>query len=196
MILRRLLMPAVATLACYLAPPLPAQTEAIISTGSTSIGLGNIFDIPVNVSPVTDLHDFQFDLSFDPTVLLLENVTEGSFLPSAGSTHFFGGFIDNTLGTVTLVLDSLSGMTTGPSGGGTLANLSFQTVGPGSSALNLSGVYLHDSSLTDIPFTVSDGSVTVTATAVPEPRAWTWITPLLALLCLYRRESPQRGARH
>jgi hypothetical protein len=194
MSLRCVLMPAVATLLCYVVPLLPAQTEAVISTGSASTVVGDIFDIPVNVSLVTDLHNFQFDLSFDPTLLQLLNVTEGSFLPSAGTTHFFGGFIDNTFGTVTLVMDSLSGMIPGASGSGTLANLNFQGVGSGRSALTLSGVYLQNSSHTNIPFTISNGSVTVTA--VPEPRAWTWITPLLALLCLYRRGSRPREVPH
>jgi hypothetical protein len=190
MIVSRVLTPAVAALVCCIAPSLSAQTEAVISAGSTSVTPGNTFDIPVNISSITDLHNFQFNLFFDPNVLQLESVSEGPFLASAGSTTFFPGFIDNTSGTVTLILDSLVSSSSGANGSGTLANFSFESIGIGSSTLDLSGVYLQDSSLSGIPFTISNGGVTV----VPEPRAWTWIVPLLGVLLLARSKRSLRRA--
>ena len=188
MILRRMLVSVAAVLVCCIAPPLHANIPTV-SVGSAFVGSGDVFQIPVNISSVTDLFDFQFDLSFDPSVVQLLGVSEGPFLSGGvpGSTIFFPGLIDNTAGTVTFVSDTLVGPVPGVGGSGTLASLRFQAVGPGLSPLNLSGVILQDSSLTDIPSTTSNGQV-----FVPEPRALTWMMPLLALLWLRHKERARR----
>ncbi len=73
------------------------------------------------MTDVSDLYAFQFDLAFDPTILELQSISEGTFLPGAGSTNFFPGTIDNTGGTATATADSLVGAIPGASGSGTLA---------------------------------------------------------------------------
>jgi hypothetical protein len=45
--------------------------------------------VDVNISGVTDLYDFQFDLSFNPAVIQATSVLEGKFLLSGGGTTFF-----------------------------------------------------------------------------------------------------------
>jgi general secretion pathway protein D len=139
--------------------------------------------VPVPISSVSNLFDYEFDLSFDPAILQLQSVTEGPFLSSGGgTTFFFPGFINNTTGKVTFVADTLIGPISGVSGAGVLADLQFQAISSGSSALTLSNVILQDTLGNDIPFTTATGQVTVlSAAAVPEP-ALLW--PLGALLCL------------
>jgi general secretion pathway protein D len=141
--------------------------------------LGNSVVVPVAVSSVSDLYDYEFDLAFDPTILQLTGVTEGPFLSSGGTTFFFPGIIDNTAGTVTFVADTLIGPISGVTGGGTLVDLNFHAISLGGSDLTLSNVILQDSIGSDIAFTTGPGHVTVLST-VPEP-ALLW--PLGILLC-------------
>jgi hypothetical protein len=154
-----------------------ARADALVAPGSETAVVGSTFTVPVNISSVSDLYDYEFDLSFDPSILQLTGVTEGPFLPSGGTTFFFPGFTTNAAGTVTFVVDTLIGPIPGVSGAGVLANLQFQAISTGTSALTLSSVILQDSLGNDIPFTTAAGSV---ISAVPEP-AVLW--PVGALLC-------------
>ena len=164
----------VVTAIVMLATPLVAAT--VVSTGSASVSSGQTFTVPVSIADVSDLFAFQFDMTFDPAILQLQSISEGGFLPSAGSTIFVPGTIDNTAGTATTTADTLTGPGPGASGGGTLADLNFQAIAPGTSALTLSVVILLNSAGGDIsPFTTSNGSVTVGAAAVPEPSGLSWI---------------------
>jgi hypothetical protein len=144
------------------APSLAAAT--LVSVDSTAIsGTG---DLSILISNVSDLYAFQFDLSFDASLVQLLNISEGGFLPSAGTTMFVPGTIDNTTGSATGTADTLVGMIPGASGSGVLASFTFQRIAPGTSPISLSNVVLLDSNLNEIPFTIQNGSITM----VPEPR--------------------------
>jgi general secretion pathway protein D len=170
-----------------LASPLLADT--VVSAGSATVSSGQTFTVPVSISGVSDLFAFQFDLAFDPTILQLQSISEGSFLSSAGSTIFSPGTIDNTAGTATTTADTLTGLGPGASGSGTLADFTFQAIATGTSALTLSGVILLDSNLDDIPFTTSNGSVTVGNAVVPEPGGLGWIGALALAAALRLRKA-------
>ncbi len=134
--------------------------------------VGSIFDVSVNVSDVTDLYGFQFSVNFNPSVLSFVTVTEGSFLPTGGSTFFtIVGPIDNPTGTINDVIDSLMFMVPGVNGSGTLADLRFQAISNGTSAIDLFDVLLVSSPFSDfalIPFSISNGTV-IAGVTVPEP---------------------------
>ena len=141
----------------------------VIAAGSADVAVGSDFEIPVTISSAADLYAFQFDLSFDPSVLQLQSIVEGSFLPSAGPTFFIPGTIDNVDGTATFNADTIVGVIPGAAGSGTLATFNFEATGNGTSALALSNIVLLDSSLDDISFSAAGGAVEV-GSAVPEPR--------------------------
>lgn len=143
---------------------------------STTIMPGAAFAVSVDVSDVSDLYAFQFDLGYSPGTLSAMNVSSGSFINSS----FLPGIIDNTAGTISFVADSMAGPVLGASGSGTLATVNFFAIGQGISPITLSNIILLDSSLGDIPFAVADGSVTVTAT--PEPGSLVLV--LVAFLAL------------
>jgi hypothetical protein len=144
-------------------------TPVSIQPPLSSVGLGTIFDVFVDIADVLDLYAFQFDIGFDPAILSALNITEGSFLQSGGATIFVPGSIDNSAGKITFTVDSLLTAVSGVNGSGTLADLQFQAVGSGVSGINLSNVILLDSLLTDIPLVTANGSVNVGSAAVPEP---------------------------
>src|ERR1022692_4762920 len=112
-------------------PLLTAQ--AVISPGSTDVSVNQVFTLPVDIAGVSDLYAFQFDLAFDPTILQLLSVSEGSFLPSAGSTFFIPGDIDNIGGDAISNADTLVGDIPGASGDGDLVDFTFQAINPGAS---------------------------------------------------------------
>ena len=140
---------------------------------SSTVGVGSTFAVDVNISGVTDLYDFQFDLSFNPSVLQATNVLEGTFLSAGGSTFFIPGTIDNTAGNITFNADTLETAISGVSGDGTLALFDFTALSPGTSTLTISNVILQDSvgaqTGATLDSTTTGGSVTVQGVAVPEP---------------------------
>lgn len=132
---------------------------------------GSSFSVFVDLSSASDLYAYQFDASFDPTILAALGVTEGPFLPSGGATFFVPGSIDNAAGSIAFSADTLVGPIPGVSGNGIVAAIEFQALALGSTAIDLSGVTLLDSSLiADASFTAVGGLVSVvSATGVPEP---------------------------
>src|ERR1017187_3613466 len=111
---------AVLAAALLFVPLLTAQ--AVISAGSTDVLVDQIFNLPVSIADASDVYAFQFDLAFDPTILQLLSISEGSFLPSAGSTFFIPGAIDNIGGNAISNADTLVGDISGASGDGDLVD--------------------------------------------------------------------------
>src|ERR1022692_3390747 len=160
-------------------PLLTAQ--AVISAGSTDTSVDQIFTLPVSIADASDVYAFQFDLAFDPSILQLLSISEGSFLPSAGSTFFIPG-------------DTLVGDIPGASGDGDLVDFTFQAIGPGATSLALSNGILLDSGFNFIPFTTMDGSVTVSS-ATPEPAGLSWIGCLAVTGMLLAKRWRRAGRR-
>jgi hypothetical protein len=154
-----------------------------------TVSQGSSAAVDVNIAGVTDLYDFQLDLTFNPAVLEATGVTEGSFLSGGGATFFLSGFIDNTAGSVTFNADTLLGLVPGASGNGTLLEFDFTALEAGTSALDLANVILQDSNGNEIPSSLSGSSVNVTGTGsvpVPEPGVLTLFGVALGSLAILR----------
>mgnify|MGYP000882979319 CR=1 FL=1 len=131
---------------------------------AASVTHGKPLSLDVNVSGVADLYAFQFDVRFDPAILSAVSVSEGNLFSGVG-VFFSPGAINNTSGTITFIADSLAGPGSGISANGSLAKILFNTIGEGTSKVNLTNVVLLDSGLGDIIVEVADSTATVT----PEP---------------------------
>ena len=172
-----------------------AMAGPTVSIGPTlaTAGVGSFVDITVDITAVTDLYAYQFDLDFDPLILSALSIDEGPFLQSGGTTFFLPGMIDNALGSITFTANSLIGAVPGANGDGTLVVARFFALGLGSSQINLSGMALIDSTLTDISFTSVGGTVVVSS-VVPEPGGMLLVgVGLLALIGASRRRWPLGG---
>ena len=145
-----------------------ATSTVSIQLPVSTIHVGSFFDVLVDISSVTDLYAFQFDIGFDPAILSAIDVTEGPFLPSGGTTSFSAGFIDNAAGSISFNADSLIGAIPGVSGNGALAALSFQALALGTSPLGLANVILLDSNFADISFNTG-GASSVDVRSAVEP---------------------------
>jgi adhesin HecA-like repeat protein len=159
-----------------------AGTILIVDSPSTA-AVGDTVTVDVDVSGVTDLYAFQFDLSFDPTILAAESEIEGTFLPGGGTTFFIPGTIDNVGGTIAATADTLLSAVPGVSGDGTLAVLTFTAIGTGTSPLTTSNAIPLDSGLNEIDFGLAQGSIIVGgSTAVPEPASISTLAAALAMV--------------
>jgi hypothetical protein len=174
-------------LAIGFSSPIFADALLSINPVTTTVDTGTTFVVNVNISGVVDLYAYQFDIDFNPAVIQATSVIEGSFLPNGGATFFVPGAIDNTNGEINFSADTLLSATTGVSGGGTLLQLDFKAIAPGTSAIVLPNnidLILQDSTSALISSTQANGSVTVqgSVTGVPEPSGLSQI--LMGLICV------------
>jgi hypothetical protein len=158
-------------------------------------GANSTFLVRVNVSDVTDLSAYEFDLNFDPTrvqALPSSNpatAVEGPFLASAGTTFFDGGTIDNVNGVRSFVFDTLIGPGPGANGSGPLATFGFAVTHPGAALFTLSNLIVLNSAGNDI----AGISSTRLATLVPEPPVGSLALIALLALLFVRRGSFRSG---
>ena len=69
---------------------LPAFADIIsIEPPSSTVLPGQAFSINVDVSGISDLYAFQFDIGFNPAVISATSITEGSFLPAVAGRFSF-----------------------------------------------------------------------------------------------------------
>jgi len=167
----------------FLLEPTAALADSVtsIQPASTGVSVGQNFTVNVDITDVTDLYAFQFDIGFNPAILSANGITEGAFLPSGGPTFFIPGTIDNSAGTISSNADTLLGPGPGVSGNGVLATIDFTAIGSGVSSVTPSNLILLDSTGANINTSAVDGTVTVSgASPVPEPS-----TSLLLVIAIF-----------
>lgn len=163
--MRRLLLTLASSCALLLSPGL-SQASPIVFLGEVSdVMPGSVFTVPVLVSGATGLTAFQFDLSYDASILKALEFTdlgtgfESAALADGASLTGITGFL--LPGLLSGVADSMSGATGGFTGG-TIVDIRFEAIAAGTSALTLSNVFLDFSELG--ADSIVNGSITV-----PEP---------------------------
>lgn len=180
-----------------IAPAAPITTLAVSPSIVTALP-GESFSLNVEISGAVDLFDYQFDLVFDPALLLATGVSDGGFLTSDGGTSLFGGpltLIDNVTGVIT-ALDSLTGPVppaAGVSGAGTLLVFQFTALGTGAGTIGLTNLVLEDSAGNALDAQLIDGRIQVGGsepTPVPEPASLTLMTIGAAGSWWRRRKRP------
>jgi len=119
------------------------------------------FTIDVRIDPSTPIVAAQFDLQFDSSMVRANSVSEGNLLKQDGAGTLFNSTINNSEGTVTDVYGVIVGKTN-VSSEGVFATISM-TAGnkTGISELNLSNVRVLDTSITDVPISISNATVLV-----------------------------------
>lgn len=123
----------------------PIPVVSLSPASPFSVMAGNTLAVTVSIGSATDLSAYQFDISFDPTVLQATGVTEGPFLTSGGSSFFDPGVIDNGAGSINDILNTLIGITPGVSGSGNLFSISFDVLASASTSIALTEATLLDS---------------------------------------------------
>jgi hypothetical protein len=173
-----------------------AAPVPVLTAGSDTVHVGDIFVIPISIANVSGLTSYQFDLAFNPGIIKALSFTDiGTDFDTAataggGSLTGITGFIDNTTGLLSGVADSISGLVTGNglTPGGTMVDIDFEALAVGISPLTLSNAFLTDNGMplssANGDFVLQNGQVTVFGSAaVPEPG--TLVLLSLALVFLF-----------
>lgn len=88
---------------------------------------GDSFDVAIICNPMEPIKSWEFTISYDPTLIIANSVTEGNFF--SGYPTFFSPnvTIDNVNGTITKLYDLIVGQgnVTGP---GTLITINFTSI--------------------------------------------------------------------
>lgn len=125
--------------------------------------------VQINAENAANIAAFQFDLKFDSDVLEVATneadgkplVQRGEFLGSTGREVVCDD-PESQSGVVRFVCISLRLEPEGPDGAGTLATVSFNAIGAGSTELTLDNVVANEPDATRIPLQVQGGAITVT----------------------------------
>ena len=136
-----------------------AATEVSISPLIQDVAQGALFELRVEITPSAPVSGAQFELSFDPTLTLVESVTEGGFLNQDGANTFFNpGTIDNINGTVTGVAGAIISPGQTVSTSGVLATVEFRakTTATGNSTIEISNVIVGDADGQAVPVEISN----------------------------------------
>ena len=100
---------------------------------------GGPYTVPLSVANASRLSMVTLTVTFNPAVLRVRNVQEGTFMRQGGVTATFTPRIDIASGRVDIAV-ARNGDRAGASGAGLLAALLFDAVGPGNSLIQVSGV--------------------------------------------------------
>jgi general secretion pathway protein D len=120
-----------------LAPP-PGQVSVTAPAGEVRVAAGP-YMVPIYVSSVSRASTVTLTVTYNPAVLRMRTVQEGSFLRQGAANVVFTPNTDAATGRVDLAFVR-TGDTVGASGSGLLAALQFDAVGSGTSQLTISGV--------------------------------------------------------
>lgn len=98
-----------------------------------------LFSINVTIFEVSELYAWQFNITFNLSVLEVVSVVEGPFLKQAGNTLFPAPVLDNTAGYV-LAGSARFPFDAGASGSGVLATVTFRVKTEGQSQLQFKAI--------------------------------------------------------
>lgn len=139
----------------------PDDTSSTIGVSiSHAVIKGDSFSVSIEVGNINDLAGFQFDVSFDPTVLEVVSIEKGTFLSATSGTYWLEPGTDNNTGLITDIASARTAKG-GANGSGTLAIITFKAIQAGESHVRLQSIVLSDSTGRQIPATSVDAAVTV-----------------------------------
>jgi type II secretory pathway component GspD/PulD (secretin) len=126
-------------------PPAPAANAApgggqvVVSPPSTELRIGGgPYTVPISVTGVSRLSSMSMTITYNPAVLRVRTVQEGSFMRSGGVQAAFTNRADATAGRVDIAIVR-PGDTTGVAGTGLLAALVLDAIGAGPANLQITG---------------------------------------------------------
>jgi len=124
--------------------------------------VGTTFDLNITITEVTNLYAWEFNMTFNATILRAENVVEGEFLQRAGTTWMPTPTIDNENGYVFAGCSLFPYPEYGADGNGQLAAITFSVQMKGKCSLDFTDTKLRswdpiNMELVDITHTAQDG---------------------------------------
>jgi general secretion pathway protein D len=121
------------------APPTTPAQIIVTPPGTTFQVAGGPYTVPVSINNAQRLSLVTLTLTYNPGILRVRTVQDGTFMRQGGVTATFTPRIDNTAGRVDISIARVNDQT-GAQGAGLLASLLFDAVAPGSSSISVTGV--------------------------------------------------------
>ena len=121
--------------------PPPAASVARVTLGAAPemrVG-GGPYTVPVSIVGASRLSTISISISYNPAVLRVRNVQEGTFMRQGGITPAFTQQVDPSAGRIDIAITRPSDLT-GAVGSGLLAAVLFEPVAAGQSQLTVTGV--------------------------------------------------------
>jgi general secretion pathway protein D len=100
---------------------------------------GGPYTAPISINNVSRVSSLTLTVTYNPNVLRVRTVQDGTFMRQGGATVTFTPRIDAAAGRVDIAIIR-TGDQTGATGAGLLGALLFDAVGPGGSVIQVSGV--------------------------------------------------------
>ncbi|UCE39779.1 MAG: hypothetical protein JSV17_09820, partial [Candidatus Aminicenantes bacterium] len=136
------------------------QNRVSLSPGNFEITEGREFRVSVVVQSAEEINSMTLNLSFNPQVIELKQVVQGSIATRLGQDVPFLQNIDNSSGTCTIGFSSTD-VARGFKGSGRVASLVFQSIAKGESPLSFTSVTASSPTGTAVQFETPDGRVRV-----------------------------------
>lgn len=141
------------------APPAAPAAQILVTPPGTEFRVGGgPYTVPISISGATQLSIMSLTLTFNPAVLRVRAVQEGSFMRQGGVAVNFVQQADATTGRLDITI-TRTGDTTGASGAGLVAAVLFDATSPGTSPIAAGGIA---TTATGSPLPVQFTPVTVT----------------------------------
>ena len=148
---------------CLPGLPVSAASPAVVSVSApiSPVSHGQQFTVNITVQPNNAIAGAQFSLSFNPSLVIINSVTEGNLLnQGAANTYFMTGTINNTVGTLTNVAGAIitPGQTVSAAGIFAVITMTASS-SSGTCPLTLSNVVIGDINGNSLSVNVANGQV-------------------------------------
>lgn len=130
--------------------PPPTMASVMMNVSDPAPGVGDTISVDFSVANAAELFSYGFEIAYDPSVLALSSVTQGTFLSESGiaATSFQAGLQDGTEGILLVAEARTIDPKTGVNGTGTLFTAMFDVIGGAGAQTDLTfgaGSFIADS---------------------------------------------------
>jgi general secretion pathway protein D len=121
-------------------PPTAPPAQVIVTTPGPEMRVaGGPYTVPISINNVQRLSMITLTITYNPNVLRVRTVQDGTFMRTGGVPATFTPRIDAAAGRVDIAITRTNDQL-GVSGTGLLGSLIFDAIGPGSSIIQVAGV--------------------------------------------------------
>jgi hypothetical protein len=154
---------------CFPSPSSAAGNAVVSVSAPAFANSGQQFTVNINVQPNNVIAGVQFNLSFNPSLVTVNSITEGNLLKQNGaSTYFVAGTINNTAGTVSSTYGAITSPGQTVSAANTFACITMTAkTTEGTCPLALSSIIVGDANGQAIPTTTNNGQVVISVNHAP-----------------------------
>jgi predicted secreted protein len=133
--------------------------QVTLTVPGTEFRVGTSYTVPLSVTNAARLSMLTLTVTYNPNVLRVRSVQEGTFMNQGGVKPGFSQRVDPAGGRVDIAI-SRTGDRTGASGTGLVAALVIDAVAPGAATIQVSGVATAPDG-SAVPLVFSSSTVTV-----------------------------------